>query len=302
MAHDTPAAAARADRTRALTATRVDRTRALTAALLLLGAGAVTAPAAAQTDYYNLDRHRPARIEDAYATERYAFELKVATLRLEREAGGVYHWGYEPELAYGILPRTSVEVGLPFAVIDAGAAGRRSGLAGLELSVLYNLNAETQGLPALGLRGDVLLPVGSLAPDRAYPALTGIMTRSFRWARFHVNAQYTFGAAPEPAAAPPPDGLHGPAEEPPRWLAGVAVDHVFPLRALLLIADVYASQPLHQDDAVAWDAGVGLRYQVNPYLAVDAGLGRRLTGAPAWHLTLGSAFAFGLRPFVPVPR
>jgi hypothetical protein len=121
------------------------------------------APAAAQKDYYNLDKNRPVRIEDAYATERYALEVKVAPLRLERERGGVYHWGFDPEIAYGILPRTSVEVGFPLAVIDGGEGGRTSGLWGIELSAFHNLNIETRTLPALGMRADVTLPVGSLS-------------------------------------------------------------------------------------------------------------------------------------------
>jgi hypothetical protein len=261
------------------------------------------APLAAQTDYYNLDRNRPVRIEDAYATERYAFELKVAPVRLERESGGVYHWGIDPELAYGILPRTHLEVGLPFAVIDAGPDGRRSGLAGIELSALHNLNIETRTLPAFGIRGDVLLPVGALAAERAYPSLTGLATRTFRWARFHLNGQYTFGPAPDEEGTPPSGGAAAATgEETSRWLAGVAVDRVFPLRALLVIGDVYARQPLEQEDEVEWNAGVGFRYQVNPHLAVDAGLGRRLTGDPAWYLTFGSAFQFAIRPLIPLPR
>jgi hypothetical protein len=261
------------------------------AAALLL----VAAPAAAQKDYYNLDRNRPVRIEDAYTTERYAFEVKVSSLRLERERGGVYHWGIEPEIAYGILPRTSIEVGFPFAVVDGGPeAGRASGLSGIELSLFHNLNAETRTLPALGLRGDVVLPVGALSGDRAFPAVTGIATRSYPWARFHANAQYTFGAAPEDGAPLP--------HETSRWLAGVAVDRVFPLDAYLLIADVYAQQPLHADDPVEWNAGAGIRYQVNPFLAVDAGVGRRLTGDPAWFVTFGSAYHFGVRALMPGVR
>jgi len=251
---------------------------------------------AAQTDYYNLDRNRPVRIEDAYATERYAFELKIAPLRLEREVDGAYHWGFDPEIAYGILPRTHVEVGLPFALIDEGAAGRRSGLAGIELSALHNLNTETRSLPAVGIRGDVLFPVGSLSSGRIHPSATALVTRSFGWGRLHGNAQYTFGeglaeGSPEPAA-----------EEVGRWLAGVAIDRAFPLNALLLVGDVYARQPFHEEEEMEWNAGLGFRYQINPYLAVDAGAGRRLTGDGVWYVTFGSAVAFGFRPFIPIPR
>jgi hypothetical protein len=254
----------------------------------------IAAPAAAQKDYYNLDKNRPVRIEDAYATERYALEVKIAPLRLERERGGVYHWGFDPEISYGILPRTSIEVGFPFAIVDGGEAGRTSGLSGIELSAFHNLNIETRGLPALGLRADVTLPVGSLSGASIHPALTGIATRSYSWARFHANAQYTFGAAPAEGEAVP--------HETSRWLAGVAMDRVFPLDAYLLIADVYAQQPLHAEDPIEWNAGAGIRYQVNPFLAVDAGLGRRLTGDPAWYITLGSAYHLGFRALMPGVR
>ena len=63
-------------------------------------------PAAAQTDYYNTDAGRPITVEDAYPVERRAVELQLAPLRLERVRGGTYHWGVEPEVAVGILPRT----------------------------------------------------------------------------------------------------------------------------------------------------------------------------------------------------
>jgi hypothetical protein len=261
--------------------------------LVVLAVLPLSAPAAAQKDYYNLDKNRPVRIEDAYATERYALEVKVAPLRLERERGGVYHWGFDPEIAYGILPRTSVEVGFPLTVMDGGDAGRTSGLLGIELSAFHNLNIETRTVPALGIRADVLLPVGNLSGDRVYPSVTGIATRSYSWARFHVNGQYTFGTAPDD------NGTEAVPHETSRWLAGIAVDRVFPLDAYLLIADVYAQQPLHADDAVEWNAGAGIRYQVNPFLAVDAGIGRRLTGDPTWYFTFGSAYHFGIRALMP---
>jgi hypothetical protein len=109
-----------------------------------------------------------------------------------------------------------------------------------------------------------------------------------------VNAQYTFGSAPDRGRSVP--------HETSRWLAGVAVDRVFPLDAYLLIADVYAQQPLHADDPVEWNAGAGIRYQVNPFLAVDAGIGRRLTGDPAWYFTFGSAYHLGFRALMPGVR
>jgi hypothetical protein len=274
----------------------IQGTRARAGAIAFCSLGLWCGPAVAQKDYYNLDKNRPVRIEDAYATERYALEVKVAPLRLERERGGVYHWGFDPEIAYGILPRTSVEVGFPLAVVDGDEGGRKAGLSAIEFSAFHNLNHETLGWPALGIRGDVVLPVGNLAADRTFASLTGLATRTYPWARFHVNAQYTFGDAPGTGA-----GEAAP-HEVSRWLAGIAVDRVFPLDAYLLIADLYAAQPLHADDPVEWNAGVGFRYQVNPSLAVDAGIGRRLTGDPTWYFTLGSAYHLGFRALMPGVR
>jgi hypothetical protein len=205
--------------------------------------GALAGPLGAQTDYYNTDKGRPVRIEDAAPVERHAFELQLAPLRLERESGGVYHWEVAPELAYGILPRTQLEVGFPISLVDGAEDGGASGLAGIEVAALHNLNAETRTLPALAVAAEVLLPVGGLAPDGTYASLKGIATRTFTWARFHANAQYTFGDDV---------GEGEDAGDESRWMAGLAVDRTFPLRSLLVIADVVAEQPLHDGEELVW--------------------------------------------------
>jgi hypothetical protein len=269
-------------------------TCATAGAFALSAAGA--ASLSAQTDYYNTDRGRPVRIEDAYTTERYAMELKLAPVRLERGGGGAYNWGVDPEIAYGILPRTHVEIGLPLAYREAGAQ-RRSGIAGLELSAMHNLNAETEGWPALALRADVLAPVGSLAPSRAYPSLTGIATRASTWGRVHLNGTVTAGSAIDAAS---PDAA---TDELSRWLVGGAVDRTFPLRATLVTAELYARKPLLDGSPVEYTTGVGARHQLSPTLALDAGLGRRLDGdAAGWYVTFGSAYAFGVASLFPARR
>ncbi|HYD52549.1 MAG TPA: hypothetical protein VEA99_07975 [Gemmatimonadaceae bacterium] len=246
---------------------------------------ATASAAHAQTDYYNTDAGRPITVEDATPIERRAFELQLAPLRLERSAGGRYSWGVEPEMAFGILPRTQIELAVPLALIDA-PTGRRAGLAGIELSALHNLNVETR-IPAFAVAADLLLPVGGFAPARAYPSVKGIATRTFRWARFHANAQYTMGEAPALDEEP--------TSELSRWLAGVAVDRAFPLRSLLVTAEVTTEQPMHDEEELEWSAATGLRYQYSPRWAIDAGVGKRLTGTGgSWYLTFGSAYAFGL--------
>lgn len=248
----------------------------------------------AQTDYYNTDRGRPIQIEDAYATERYAFELKLAPVRLERGIGGTYRWGVEPEIAFGLLPRTHLEIGLPISYAEN--SGRSSaGVGGLELSLFHNLNVETEGLPALGARLDVLAPIGGLAADTWYTSFTGIATRTLGWARFHVNGQYTLGDEPVAGAG---------AVETSRWLAGVAIDKTLPLRAMLITVEGFARKGLASTGAEAeFTTGGGVRYQLTPTLALDGGAGRRLNGdEQGWYITFGTAYAFGLRSLFPTGR
>jgi hypothetical protein len=272
---------------------------ATTVAVLAASAG-VAPGLAAQTDYYNTDAGRPLTIEDAYPVERRALELQAAPLRLERILGGTYRWGIEPEMAVGILPRTQFEVGVPLVYVDRGPgagalAGRRSmGVAGVDVSVLHNLNVETR-IPALAISVGGLLPAGSLGPDNAYATVKGIATKTFPWARFHANAQAAFG----PGLSLPPgtadDPVGGNTLELSRWLAGVAVDRTFPLRSLLVSAEVFARAPIVRGQALEWNAGAGTRWQATPRWAVDAGAGRHLTGDDrGWYLTAGGAYAVGL--------
>lgn len=253
--------------------------------------GLQTRAASAQTDYYNTDHGRPITIEDAYPTERYAFELKLAPVRLERQAAGVYQWGIEPEVAYGAFARTHLEVGFPLAYRDV-AGSRNLGLAGIDVSLVHNLNAETATLPALGFAGNVLLPAGSFAPSRTLFSAKGLATRTFSFARFHANAAYTFGARTESTSSLG-------AAETSRWLAGIAVDKTYPLRAVLLTAELYAHEPLLRVSEVQWNTGAGIRYQVNSRLAVDGGIGKTLSEAGNWFVTFGTAYAFGVRSLIP---
>lgn len=251
----------------------------------------VTERAQAQTDYYNTDTGRPLQIEDAYALEHRGVEVQVAPLRLERARGGVYQWAIEPELAIGLFPRTQFEIGFPLAWIDAGLSGRTTGLSGVEFSVLHNLNTETS-IPALGVVGEVLLPVGGLGPDRAYLSAKGIATKTFTAARFHLNGQYTFS---DRLASGSGDDVDGGTVELSQWLAGIAVDRTMPLRSLLVSAELFARQPLRESDDVEYNTGGGVRYQLSPRLATDAGAGYRLTGDDkGWFVTFGAAYAFGL--------
>lgn len=258
---------------------------------ILLGAAA---PLAAQTDYYNTDRGRPLQVEDAYPVELHAFELQMAPVRLERVEGERYNWEVEPELAYGILPRTQLEIGFPFLFVDAGAGGggEARGLAGLNVSALHNLNVESRTLPAFAVAADVALPVGPFAPERPYASARAIATRNFGLVRFHANGQYTLGAAPAEGEA---------SVDASRWMAGLAADRSSPLHGLLMGVGVLAERPLHEDEAMEWTAESGIRYQTSPQFNLDLGVGHRFTGSErGWFFTFGFAHAFAVRSLIPI--
>jgi hypothetical protein len=257
---------------------------------------ALAAPAAgAQTDFYNTDRGRPLSVEDAVVIERHAFELQAAPIRFERIARGVTRGGIAPELAWGVLPRTQLEVAVPIAYQEDGTRARPLvALAGVEVDVLHQLNTESVTLPAFALGAGVHLPVGPLAPGRAVATLRALATRTLAWGRVHVNASYAPGEDLSPG-----DPAAG---EATRWSGGIAVDHTFALRSLLVGADVVALSPMIAVADVEWRAGIGLRHQLSPRVAFDAGLNRRLSaGVPGWSLTAGAAYAFA-PPGMPVFR
>lgn len=76
----------------------------------------------AQTDYFNTDGGRPLRIQDANAVEWRAIELQFAPLLLERSGGGRWRPEIEPELAFGLLPRTVLSFGFPLVSVDRPVA------------------------------------------------------------------------------------------------------------------------------------------------------------------------------------
>lgn len=261
--------------------------RARTAATLSLIAVAAASPLAAQTDYYNTSVGRPLRIEDALPVEFRAIELNFAPIRWESAPNATYRWSLDPEVAVGVLPRTQLQIGMPLSFVDAPSTSAR-GIAGLEVAVMHTLNAETS-IPALALSGELLLPVGSLAADATYGTLKGILTRTTRLARIHANAQFTLGPTPRDL-----DGEMNDSEA-SRWLAGLAIDKALPLRSVLFSVEGFAEQPLDRSAELEWNVGTGARLQLSPRWALDAGVGRRLSGdGRAWSVTLGSAYALGI--------
>ena len=274
----------------------------------------------AQHEYRNLEAGRPGRIADATPTERYALDLDVTTLRLERLSLGRYRLQYEPRIAYGIAPRTEVSLRIP-SFFRERSVSPRGGIAGVGIGGEYQLVGEGPSHPAVALAADAFVPTGPNALRTAY-ALKGLMTRSFPLARLHLNASAgTFAVRkvtdPGGGVILPPV-IDGPCDfvipqtgfpmrascsssgslqaavtsviaTKSRWTAGAAIDHAFALQSLLVIGDVFVEKYQGVGRASDWTAEGGLRKQFTQLIVVDAAFGRRFTGiSPTWFATAGT--------------
>jgi hypothetical protein len=256
----------------------------------LLFALAWPSRAEAQIDYRNLDDDRPTHVEDAYPLERFAFEL-ITPYRGVRFRGGQTLHAIIPEIEYGVLRNAQVGLKLPVAAVD-GAGSTNWGLSGVRWFALYNFNTESPVLPAVSVRGDVVLPLGGFGGDATRGSVKVLATRSFGRSRLHLNAEYGFG-----------DGESALVEGIDRWWYGAAVDRTLFRRSTLVVAEVYA---LREADGVPVEvnATLGVRYQWTPTAVLDLGVARGLRKdiGPEFEFTFGLSRAFALPWLMPRGR
>ena len=156
----------------------------------------------AQTQYYNLDAGRPTRVEDAVPAERYALEVLLASIRVERFSNGVQRWRTDPHISYGILPFTELEVRVPLVhtVFPDRITPSSTGIAGLAVGGLHAFNLETPHLPAFAIGAELLLPLGQFSGPAASYTMKTLITRSTNFARFHfVGSGGTYSIQSRPA-------------------------------------------------------------------------------------------------------
>jgi len=263
---------------------------AATLAMTLMLAALPTV-ARGQIDYRNLDDGRPVRTEDAFVVDHYEFEI-LAPFTYDADVDGARRYIVQPELEYGLWANTQLSVKVPIGVIDS--SGSDAGVGGLQISEIYNFNAEGPTLPAFSARGDLFLPGGALSGDRTLVSLKAIATRTFGLTRLHLNGAWTFGTS---ATAGPR------LEAPPRWFAGAAADYTLFRSSTLLVAEITASQD-HDGAPVGVVAAAGARWQWTPTLVLDAGVARRLTGdaGPNLEVTAGLSHSFARRGLMPRPQ
>jgi hypothetical protein len=324
----------RGGRSLGTTAPRVGGACALVA-LLSAGLGAV---AGAQPEYRNIDGGRPVRIEDADASARHSLDFQISPVRVDRITGGVYRWQLEPRVSYAAFPRTELEVRAPFAYRERDV-DPRGGLVGVGIGAFHTLRVETERMPALAAEAELLFSAGgSLTSGDTY-SVRSIATRTFGRYRLHANAAYGTYRVPLPSPNDPanlpqiPDtpcsintGEGGGASrgrvaaacsatsqlamsssqvDPggSRWLVGAAVDRTFPLRSLLLVADVFAEDYRGLERPLDWTVEAGVRRQVALRTVLEASAGTRFTGpSPAWFVSFGVTTSRAARMLIPETR
>jgi hypothetical protein len=153
--------------------------------LVLLGPP-LASRAYAQGDYRNLEAGFPVRIEDAIVTERYALDLDLANIRFDALSGGRKRLQFEPELSYGILPRTEMWLRATTYYREKEITPRK-GVAGVGIGGMYQFNVETLHMPAMGLASEVFMPTGPGALPPSY-SLKAALTKSFTSGRIHFNS------------------------------------------------------------------------------------------------------------------
>jgi hypothetical protein len=84
-----------------------------------------------------------------------------------------------------------------------------------------------------------------------------------------------------------------------RWSAGIGVDRTFPLRSMLVSADVFAERFVGLYPSIDWTAEVGVRRQWSPKVVLDLGVARHFAGVTrSTSATIGVTYsiAAGARP------
>jgi hypothetical protein len=253
-----------------------------------IGSSMAAPPLAAQTDFYNLDKHRPLRVEDAFAMKRWAFELQASPMTLSQARGeDLLRFRPSVELKHGLLPGLDVSVGTHMEVDRVGGE-TSTGLGTVELSSRANLWVESATLPAVGTRVTGHLPTDS--DQSAWVEVRVMATRGlFGPFRAHLNGAWLGG--------------EGRTEE---WWVGAALDYVLPFRHTLLLAETWVAEPrslVGEEERRTVHTTAGFRYQLSPTWAMDAGVGRGWSGShrEAWYMTLGVTHEFAVRTLMP-PR
>jgi len=256
---------------------------------LTLGLGA--GQARAQADYRNLDPGRPIAVEDAQPIAYRELEAQNGIPRFSRERRGQWIVGLESEYKIGIYKDLQVGLSSEYVVAHENGNTVTTG-RDRQLHLLYNFNQETRHLPALAIRPELAVRGGGLGSGHEHAALKAIASKTIGHNRLHLNGSYTVG----PTAAPGRGG-----ELVNRYFYGAAYERTFPLKFVVLLADVYARKPI--DNALTQVVfEVGTRVQLTPKWVLDTGISTgalRSSAGPDLGFTFGLSHSFSFRWLYP---
>jgi hypothetical protein len=221
--------------------------------------------------------------------------------------GGLHNFNNEslwlPALALGgevLVPSGAAGTGQSTVAVK-GLATRTFGFGRVHVNASYgtyklgNLRRRAESTcPTGGTTCDTVPPPPPFIPDTPCSAGSPITPASSTVLRVRCELQVGAAAAVVPGTTT--TAGH-------RWLVGLAADHTFPLRSLLIVGDVYAEHYLGLARPVDWTAEVGARRQLTPRVVVDAGGGRRFArGGQSWFAAAGATYAFSIRALMGLTR
>lgn len=190
-------------------ATRVHVSRARGATFLvpaLVSSAALTASPAARADPQANTLFAPLRVEAAIPIERGVLEAEFSTIYVRDPFNerGRDLTTVQPLLRLGAAPGLHVTAAVPYRLGDQSRADQGDGLFGF----VYNLNDQSDWLPAFGVALDYATPYGSGHKTAEY-FVRGLATKWLgpdrRSPRLHVNVGYRH--LTQPSSAERPDRL-----------------------------------------------------------------------------------------------
>ncbi len=242
------------------------------------------ASAAFATDHNNIERDRPLRFDDAYSIAYGSLEFQNG-LRFDKfqRARPVYF--LRSELQYGFAKNKDISLGFePF--YDATDGKARLNFA--EFSYFEGLRREIGGVPALGYRIDVGLPVNGTRRG-VETRLRGVLTKTLhQYDKIHLNVDVSYSSSPADGERSTTFGA----------ILGYSSPIGYPRHFnTTMLAEFGVEQSRLNAGGVSGWVGIGMRKQVSTTAVLDFGLQSDVFTAKGvvcspLRLTLGYSFNF----------
>jgi hypothetical protein len=234
-------------------------TALLCAAILVVASGAFAA--------------RPLFVEDVETTADRNLELEFGFSHASLAKGGHERILPALSLTYG-LPH-NFDLGLNIERIDSRPKGepRTEGFEDLHLAAKFWLPTSTESPEGAAFSFDLKIPTASrrrgLSSGRTDETFTLIGTKAFKSLFFDLNFGYVL------VDSPPKEHLKN------RFLGGMAARWEVPNTAWILVGEIFGQSREAKGEKNQADFRIGLMYEVDQCVTLDAGVGRSLlaTGA-----------------------